>query len=156
MIGVGGVGGFAVQIASALGGQVIAIDVSEQRLFAIREYGALHTIHSLGCEIPICASVSFPIPRRSGKSRWSGRFLSVRGIHKASLAFALLTYGASIGGWLHASTRSIRLANLMAFDATLQGNWGCVPELYPAALRMILSGQIPFVRLSNRDRSARQ
>jgi 6-hydroxycyclohex-1-ene-1-carbonyl-CoA dehydrogenase len=42
----------------------------------------------------------------------------------------------------------IRLSNLMAFDATAQGNWGCLPELYPAALDLVLSGRVavaPFV-----------
>ncbi len=36
----------------------------------------------------------------------------------------------------------------MAFDATAQGNWGCLPELYPAALDLVLSGRVavaPFV-----------
>ncbi len=29
----------------------------------------------------------------------------------------------------------MRLSNLMAFDATAYGNWGCDPALYPEALR---------------------
>jgi 6-hydroxycyclohex-1-ene-1-carbonyl-CoA dehydrogenase len=36
----------------------------------------------------------------------------------------------------------------MAFDATVQGNWGCLPEHYPAVLRMALLGQVallPFI-----------
>ena len=28
----------------------------------------------------------------------------------------------------------VRLSNLMAFEATAQGNWGCLPEHYPGAL----------------------
>jgi 6-hydroxycyclohex-1-ene-1-carbonyl-CoA dehydrogenase len=42
----------------------------------------------------------------------------------------------------------VRLSNLMAFDAVAQGNWGCVPEHYPAALRLVLDGQVrpgPFI-----------
>lgn len=42
----------------------------------------------------------------------------------------------------------IRLSNLMAFDARAIGNWGCPPELYPAALDLVLDGKIalkPFV-----------
>jgi 6-hydroxycyclohex-1-ene-1-carbonyl-CoA dehydrogenase len=44
----------------------------------------------------------------------------------------------------------IRLSNLMAFDATARGNWGCPPEQYPAALGLVLSGKIriaPYVEL---------
>ena len=42
----------------------------------------------------------------------------------------------------------LRLSNLMAFDATVQGTWGCRPELYPEALRLVTSGRItlkPFI-----------
>jgi 6-hydroxycyclohex-1-ene-1-carbonyl-CoA dehydrogenase len=36
----------------------------------------------------------------------------------------------------------------MAFDATIQGTWGCKPELYPPALELVTSGRItlqPFI-----------
>jgi 6-hydroxycyclohex-1-ene-1-carbonyl-CoA dehydrogenase len=42
----------------------------------------------------------------------------------------------------------VRLSNLMAFHARALGNWGCPPELYPAALELVLSGKVkvaPFV-----------
>jgi len=44
--GVGGMGLSAVQIATALGSKVIAVDVSEKALAAARELGAVHTIDS--------------------------------------------------------------------------------------------------------------
>jgi 6-hydroxycyclohex-1-ene-1-carbonyl-CoA dehydrogenase len=42
----------------------------------------------------------------------------------------------------------VRLSNLMAFDATVQGTWGCRPELYPEALKLVTDGKItlkPFI-----------
>ena len=42
----------------------------------------------------------------------------------------------------------LRLSNLMAFDATVQGNWGCLPEHYPAVVDLVLSGWValePFI-----------
>jgi 6-hydroxycyclohex-1-ene-1-carbonyl-CoA dehydrogenase len=42
----------------------------------------------------------------------------------------------------------LRLSNAMAFDATIQGTWGCKPELYAAALALVIQGRIaltPFV-----------
>jgi D-arabinose 1-dehydrogenase-like Zn-dependent alcohol dehydrogenase len=44
--GVGGMGLSAVQIAAAVGGKVIAVDVSGNALAAAREVGAMHTINS--------------------------------------------------------------------------------------------------------------
>jgi 6-hydroxycyclohex-1-ene-1-carbonyl-CoA dehydrogenase len=41
-----------------------------------------------------------------------------------------------------------RLSNLMAFDATARGNWGCPPDQYPAALKLVLEGKVvlaPFI-----------
>jgi 6-hydroxycyclohex-1-ene-1-carbonyl-CoA dehydrogenase len=42
----------------------------------------------------------------------------------------------------------LRLSNLMAFHARAVGNWGCLAELYPQALDLVLDGKIslaPFV-----------
>ena len=42
----------------------------------------------------------------------------------------------------------LRLSNAMAFDATIQGTWGCRPELSPAALALVAAGKVavaPFV-----------
>ena len=64
-------------------------------------------------------------------------------------AFALLGFGAHlavVGFTLDKLT--VRLSNLMAFDATMAGNWGCDPELYPEVLDWIAAGRIavnPFV-----------
>jgi 6-hydroxycyclohex-1-ene-1-carbonyl-CoA dehydrogenase len=42
----------------------------------------------------------------------------------------------------------------MAFDARALGNWGCPPELYPAALGLVLDGKIavkPFGEARRHD-----
>ena len=42
----------------------------------------------------------------------------------------------------------VRLSNLMAYHARAIGNWGCPPELYPAALELVMNGRVkvtPFV-----------
>ncbi|MDH3222720.1 MAG: zinc-binding dehydrogenase, partial [Gemmatimonadota bacterium] len=52
----------------------------------------------------------------------------------------------------------VRLSNVMVFDATVQGTWGCRPELYPEALALVTEGRIalrPFIeshRLSDGPR----
>ncbi len=42
----------------------------------------------------------------------------------------------------------VRLSNLITFDATVRGNWGCDPEFYPEALDWLATGKIqisPYV-----------
>ncbi len=64
-------------------------------------------------------------------------------------AYGLLVHGAtlSVVGFTMDKVE-VRLSNLMAFDARAIGNWGCPPELYPAALDLVLDGKVaikPFV-----------
>jgi 6-hydroxycyclohex-1-ene-1-carbonyl-CoA dehydrogenase len=66
-----------------------------------------------------------------------------------ALAYALLGPAAVMvqAGYTPKSLE-LRLSNLMAFDATVHGTWGCPPDAYPEVLRMIYAGDIalaPFV-----------
>jgi 6-hydroxycyclohex-1-ene-1-carbonyl-CoA dehydrogenase len=61
----------------------------------------------------------------------------------------MLVHGATLGvvGFTMDKVE-VRLSNLMAFDAKAQGNWGCAPDQYPAALELVLEGKVkvkPFV-----------
>ena len=150
VVGVGGVGGFAVQIAAALGGRVIALDVSEERLNAVAAYGAQHCICTKGRDpLEIRKEVSGYV-KQQGMNPLEWKIFECSG-HPGgqNQAFALLTFGAflSVVGYTLEKV-TLRLSNLMAFDATAQGNWGCLPSLYPDALRLILDGKIallPFI-----------
>src|SRR3972149_2063763 len=46
VIGVGGVGGYCVQIAAAAGAKVVAIDVDERKLEAMKPHGAALTLNA--------------------------------------------------------------------------------------------------------------
>ncbi len=72
-----------------------------------------------------------------------------------STAFGLLDHGAylAVVGYTPKPIE-LRLSNLMAFDATARGNWGCPPEQYPAALQLVLEGKValaPYVELHPLD-----
>ena len=41
----------------------------------------------------------------------------------------------------------VRLSNLMAFDATVAGNWGCEPRHYPEILEAVHRGKIVITPL---------
>ena len=64
-------------------------------------------------------------------------------------AFSLLAKGAylSVVGYTGKKVE-LHLSSVMAFDATVQGNWACLPELYPEVVELALSGKValaPFV-----------
>jgi acryloyl-coenzyme A reductase len=50
IVGVGGLGIHAVQLAAVMGARVIAVDIAEEKLAAARKYGAEETINSKNCD----------------------------------------------------------------------------------------------------------
>ena len=148
--GVGGIGGYAVQVAAALGATVVAIDVVPEKLAAVADYGATLTLDGRDFD------------GRALKAEISG-FASAQGLRATEwiimecsgtaagqkAAFGLLNHGATmcVVGFTM-DKLELRLSNLMAFHARLLGNWGCPPELYPGALELVLEGKVklaPFV-----------
>jgi 6-hydroxycyclohex-1-ene-1-carbonyl-CoA dehydrogenase len=144
VVGVGGVGMYGVQIAAARGARVVAIDVDPGRLEAAGERGADLTLDASTTDFRAMkarireAAGDWEIPPHGWKVfECSG---SVAG---QETAFGLLTPAGVlllVGFTLEKGT--FRLSNLMAMDATAQGTWGCLPELYPEALAMVTAGQV--------------
>lgn len=149
-VGAGGVGGFGIQIAAALGASVVAIDTSQARLDLLAGHGAALTLRPdlLDARALKAAVRAFADERRVPTWRW--KIFETSGTPAGQLtAFQLLGHGAYLGivGFTPAKVE-VRLSNLMAFDAVAQGHWGCLPEHYPAALNLVLSGRVallPFV-----------
>jgi len=150
VIGVGGVGTYAVQIAAALGARVIAIDVDAAKLETIAGHGAGATFDPSAMDFKALKKGIAAKAAEWGLSaeRWflfecSG---TTRGQETAfgllGPAGTLMVVGFTLG------KLELRLSNLMAFDATVQGTWGCRPELYPEALALVAGGKItlaPFI-----------
>ncbi|MGO9005653.1 MAG: 6-hydroxycyclohex-1-ene-1-carbonyl-CoA dehydrogenase [Beijerinckiaceae bacterium] len=148
--GVGGVGGYAVQIAAAFGGIVIAIDVNEEKLAAIAGQGAALTLNAKQMTPrDIKAAIqAFAKEHRLRQSEWIIFECSGTRVGQET-AFGLLNHGATLAvvGFTM-DKAAVRLSNLMAFHARAIGNWGCPPELYPEALELVLNGRVrvaPFV-----------
>jgi len=149
-VGVGGIGGFGVQIAAAHGAHVVAIDVDADRLERFAAHGAGLTLSPAGLDPKQVRRKVREFADQRGVPTWRTVIFETSG-HPAGqvLAFGLLGHGSllSIVGYT-ASSIDVRLSNLMAFDATVQGNWGCLPEYYPAVLDLVLSGRValaPFI-----------
>ncbi len=150
VVGTGGVGGFVVQIARALGGRVIACDVRRERLDVIAAHGAERTVHVEGRPPQDVRKEVHAIARGWGIPSLNFRIFECSGSPQGQLlAFGLLSRAATLVqvGYTPKAVE-VRLSNLMAFDATVQGTWGCPPAQYPDVLRLIATGQValtPFV-----------
>ncbi len=150
IVGAGGVGGYAAQIARALGAHVVALDVDAAKLEAIAHHGAERTVTLAGRAPKEVRKEAHGIAGewKVPSLRW--RILECSGHPDGqALAYALLSQGATMVqvGYTPA-TVTLRLSNVMAFDATVHGSWGCPPELYGDVLRLIYSGRVvltPFV-----------
>ncbi len=156
VIGVGGVGGYAVQIAAALGATVVAIDVDDTRLAALADHGAALAINARGIEPRDLKKQVQQFARDSGLAATGWKIFECSGSAAGqATAWSLLTFDAHLAvvGFTMAKSE-LRLSNLMAFNARAQGNWGCLTEHYPAALDLVLDGRVkmkPFVELHPLD-----
>ncbi len=148
-VGAGGVGTFGVQLAHVMGAKVVAIDVDAARLEALEGHGVDLAIHSTG-DIRAMKKQVRAWVKSEGLPGAGWKIFETSG-HPAGqeLAYALLTYDAHLAvvGYTREKV-GLRLSNLMAFDATARGTWGCLPEYYPAVVDFVLSGQVvlaPFI-----------
>lgn len=142
--GVGGIGGFGVQIAGALGAAVVAIDVDRERLELAAQHGASLTLDASQMNDKDLKSAVRSFAKQSGRSGIGLKIFETSGTTAGqTMAFGLLDHGGHLAvvGYSPKPVE-IRLSNLMAFDATARGNWGCPPEQYPEALSLVLEGKV--------------
>jgi 6-hydroxycyclohex-1-ene-1-carbonyl-CoA dehydrogenase len=147
IVGAGGIGGFGVQIAAALGAAVVAIDTDRERLDLAARYGAGLVLDAASTDLKGLKAVIRTFVKESGRKGIGLKIFEMSGTPAGqATAFGLMDFGAYLGvvGFTSKSIE-IRLSNLMALDATARGNWGCPPDQYPAALRMVLAGKIVLI-----------
>ena len=150
-VGVGGVGAFGAQLANAMGAHVAAIDIDEERLERVAPYGVERTIRSGDDPRAIKASLRVWAKEQGYPSTGWKIFETSGHPGGQALAYSLLGYDAHLGvvGYTRAKIE-VRLSNLMAFDATVRGTWGCLPEHYPAVLEYVLNGDVELRRFVER------
>ena len=152
IVGAGGIGGFAVQIATAFGATVAAIDIDDDKLALARVHGARLTMNPRQVTPKVIKDSVRGLSRETGRARAGTKIFEMSGTAAGQqTAFNLLDFGSYLGivGYTTDKTE-VRLSNLMAFDATMRGNWGCAPEHYPAALALVLERKVrlePFIEI---------
>ncbi len=149
-VGAGGIGIHGIQIAAAVGAKVIALDIDAQKLTIAASHGADAVLDVSGLnQKEVRAGLKEAVTRIGAPgSRW--KIFETSGVVAGQeLAFSLLNHGGHLAVVGFTMDRlELRLSNLMAFDATARGNWGCDPTLYPEVLDWIAQGRIqlkPFI-----------
>ena len=142
-IGIGGVGTFGVQLARSMGAHVVAIDVDAARVEAISAYGVeLAFVHE--GDLRATKKRVQAWAKGAGHRKWGWKIFETSGHPDGqTLAYALLGYDAHLGvvGYTRDKVE-VRMSNLMAFDASMRGTWGCLPEHYPAVVDAVLRGSV--------------
>lgn len=147
IIGVGGIGTYAVQIAVAFGAEVAAIDVDPEKRARATSLGARWTFDPATSD---ARTIKKLLAAQSAASTARWRVLEMSGTARGQeLAWSLLPPAGTLGVIGFTMDKpDIRLSNLMALDATAFGSWGCSPRHYQHAVDLVLSGRIqvtPFI-----------
>ena len=129
---------------------MVAIDVSDEKLAAIGKQCAALTLNAKTMT-PRDIKAAIQAYAKQHDLRQSEWIIFECSGSKAGqeTAFSLINHGATLAvvGFTMDKVE-VRLSNLMAYHARALGNWGCPPELYPAALDLVLDGRVkvgPFV-----------
>lgn len=146
--GCGGVGLSAIQIAAALGAQVVAVDIADDKLAFARSLGAAVTVNARAVPSVVDAVV---------EATGGGAHLSLDALGHPSTCFdsvaCLRRRGrhVQIGLMLdeHATPR-IPMAKVIAHELELRGSHGMQAHRYDAMLAMIASGRLAPARLVGR------
>lgn len=150
VVGGGGVGGFTAQVAKALGARVVICDVHAARLEGLSSLGFDALVNVAGREPKDVRKELHGLAKAWGATSLGYKIFECSGTASGQLlAYTLLSNGATmvVVGYTRDAV-SVRLSNLMAFDATVHGSWGCPMEAYPAVLSLIYEGKVqvePFI-----------
>ena len=144
IVGIGGVGGYCVQVAKAFGATVVAIDIDQAKLDAIAGHGAAVTFNARELDGRALKKAISAFARENGLPATEWFIFECSGSRAGQeSAFGLMVHGStlSVVGFTMDKVE-VRLSNLMAFHARALGNWGCLPEHYPGALDLVLDGKV--------------
>ena len=138
--GCGGVGLSAIMIANALGANVVAVDIGEDKLELAHKLGAIHTLNS--------REVTDPVAAIRDLTR-GGAHVSIDGLGHpetcCNSVACLRKRGRHIQGGLmlgdHASPE-IPMAQVIANELEVYGSHGIQAHRYPALWEMIETGKL--------------
>lgn len=144
VIGAGGIGIYMVQLAAEKGATVIALDIDDGKIERAKKLGAGFGINVRELNEKELKNSIRAFVKENGLPKFEWKIFETSGTAAGqTAAFSLLSFAgtvAIVGFTMDKVT--IRLSNMMAFDADMFGNWGCMPEHYPAVVEKVLGNRI--------------
>ncbi len=144
VIGTGGVGLYMVQHAKIAGATVIALELDQVKLDTALAQGADYGICTRGMdEREIKSQIRGLVKENSLPTTQWKVFENSGSAGGQQVAFSLLSFAGTLGivGFTMEKV-TVRLSNIMAFDADVFGNWGCRPAYYPPVVQDVLDKKI--------------
>lgn len=156
-VGIGGIGIYGVQIAAATGAKVIALDVDDRKLEQARAAGAGAVLNVRDVAAKEVRKQVRALAEELGAPAHQWKIFEMSGTRAGQeTAYSLLGFGASLAVVGFTMDRiEVCLSNLMAYDATVRGNWGADPLIYPELLHWIGDGRIRVTPYIDRQPLAR-
>lgn len=142
VLGCGGVGMSAVQIAAAIGCSVIAVDIVPRKLEMARKLGAAEVINAKECE-----NLGKTVKKLTGGGV-DAAFEIIGNPETQRQAFDCLRKGGRlvIVGYTHKEL-SLNAGKIMFFEMEIVGSLGCRPVDYPKIIEMARLGRIKVKEL---------
>ncbi len=144
VIGVGGIGLYMVQHAKNAEAKVIALDVDDEKLAVAKEQGADYILNVKNMPENDIKGAIRGLVKENKLPRYRWKVYETSGTASGQqTAYLLLSYAGVIGFIGFTMDKlTVRLSNLMAFDADIFGNWGCRPVYYNDVVKDVLNQRI--------------
>jgi alcohol dehydrogenase len=147
--GCGGVGLSAVMIANAVGANVVAIDISEEKLALARALGAVHTVNG--------ASIG-DVPAAVIELTGGGAHVSLDSLGHPTTCFNSVLNLRKRGKHVQVglmlgeqSTPAVPMSKVVSDELEILGSHGMQAHRYDAMLSMVLSGKLAPQRLVGKE-----
>lgn len=142
VFGCGGIGINIVQVAAAVGGSVIAVDVLDKKLEIAKQFGATVTINPTKVE---------KLGKEIKKLTGGGADVAIEAIGKPETmreAFGTLRRGGRlvVVGFF-GKDLTVSAAKIMFFEMEIVGSLGCRPTDYPKLIELVRMGKIKVKEL---------